>query len=220
VLIRTATPLRPPLPRNAPDLKSVFSGLVFIWRQKIILGSISLDLFAVLLGGATALLPIYARDVLGTGSWGLGVLRAAPAVGAVAMSLVIGRFKLQRRVGKIMFASVISYGLGTIVFGLSRSLSLSLLALLLLGASDAISVVIRNLLVQTRTPETMLGRVTAVSALFTGTSNQLGEFESGVTASLFGAVGSVMLGGIGTVIVAALGMVVFPALRDADRPEE
>jgi MFS family permease len=218
LLIRTAQPLRPPTPRNAPDLRSAFSGLVFIWRQKVILGSISLDLFAVLLGGATALLPIYARDILGTGSWGLGVLRAAPAVGAVVMSLVLGRFKLERSVGKIMFASVVAYGLGTIVFGLSRSLPLSLLALMLLGASDVISVVIRNLLVQTRTPEAMLGRVTAVSALFTGTSNQLGEFESGVTAAMLGAVGSVMLGGIGTIVIAGLWMLAFPALRDADRP--
>jgi MFS family permease len=134
------------------------------------------------------------------------------------MSLVLGRFKLERSVGKIMFASVVAYGLGTIVFGLSRSLPLSLLALMLLGASDVISVVIRNLLVQTRTPEAMLGRVTAVSALFTGTSNQLGEFESGVTAAMLGAVGSVMLGGIGTIVIAGLWMLAFPALRDADRP--
>ena len=219
LLISATRPLRPPTPRNAPDLKSAFSGLVFIWRQKIILGSISLDLFAVLLGGATALLPIYARDILGTGSWGLGVLRAAPAVGAVAMSLLLGRFRLEHRVGHVMFAAVISYGIGTIIFGLSRSLLLSLVALMLLGASDVISVVIRNLLVQTRTPEAMLGRVTAVSALFTGTSNQLGEFESGVTASMLGAVGSVMLGGIGTIVVAAVWMLAFPALRRADRPE-
>jgi hypothetical protein len=219
LLIRGAKPLRPPTPRNAPNLKSVFSGLIFIFHQPIILGSLSLDLFAVLLGGATALLPIYARDILGTGSWGLGVLRAAPAVGAVTMSLVLGRYQLRRNVGVIMFAAVISYGIGTIVFGISRSLPLSLVALVLLGASDVISVVIRNLLVQTRTPEGMLGRVTAVGSLFTGTSNQLGEFESGVTASMFGAVGSVLLGGIGTIVVAALWMAIFPALRKADRPE-
>src|SRR5213080_132312 len=192
---------------------SLFSGVVFIWSRRLLLGLISLDLVAVLLGGATALLPIYARDILGTGPWGLGLLRAAPACGALAMSVVLTRRPVERGAGPAFFAGVFVYGAATIVFGVSTSLGLSLAALAVLGASDLLSVVIRQSLVQIRTPDDMRGRVSAVHSLFTGTSNQLGEFESGLLAALFGAVPAVLIGGIGTIVMAALWMYRFPELR-------
>jgi hypothetical protein len=173
----------------------------------------SLDLFAVLLGGATALLPIYARDILGTGPWGLGFLRAAPAMGALAMSLFLTRRPVDRQAGPALFAGVFVFGLATLVFGVSTSLPLSLAALVVLGAADLLSVVIRQSLVQIRTPDAMRGRVSAVHSLFTGTSNQLGEFESGVLAALFGAVPAVLIGGAGTLVVTAAWMYRFPELR-------
>jgi hypothetical protein len=194
-------------------VESVFAGLSFTWRTPVILGAISLDLFVVLLGGATALLPIYARDVLQTGPEGLGMLRSAPGVGALAMSLVLMRFPLRSRIGPMLFGAVTVFGLATIVFGLSTSLPLSLAALLVLGASNVISVVIRHSSVQLRTPDEMRGRVSAVNSMFTGTSNQLGDFESGLTAALFGVVPAVLIGGIGTVCVAGLWMLLFPDLR-------
>jgi MFS family permease len=197
----------------AMNLASVFAGLSFTFRTPVILGAISLDLFVVLLGGATALLPIYARDVLQTGPEGLGMLRSAPGVGALAMSLVLMRFPLRSRIGPMLFGAVTVFGLATIVFGLSTSLPLSLAALLVLGASNVISVVIRHSLVQLRTPDEMRGRVSAVNSMFTGTSNQLGDFESGLTAALFGVVPAVLIGGIGTVCVAGLWMLLFPDLR-------
>jgi MFS family permease len=197
----------------AMSVASVFAGLSFTFRTPVILGAISLDLFVVLLGGATALLPIYARDILRTGPEGLGMLRSAPAVGALAMSGVLMAFPLRTRVGTMLFGAVTVFGLATIVFGLSTSLPLSLLALAILGAANVISVVIRHSLVQLRTPDEMRGRVSAVTSMFTGTSNQLGDFESGATAALFGAVPSVLIGGIGTVLVAGLWMVLFPQLR-------
>ncbi len=203
-------------PREAPTLRSVFGGITFIWENPAILGAISLDLFAVLLGGATALLPIFARDILHTGSWGLGILRAAPAVGALSMSVLLARRPLRRHAGQIMFGAVVVFGLATAVFAVSRSLPLSLVALAVLGAADVVSVVIRLSLVQIRTPEAMMGRVSAVNSLFIGTSNQLGEFESGVTAALFGAVPAVLLGGLGTIAVALLWMRWFPTLRKVD----
>jgi MFS family permease len=217
LLVRTLVPLRAPEPRPKATLRSLFSGLAFIWQREVILGSISLDLFAVLLGGATALLPIYARDILHTGSWGMGLLRAAPAIGALAMSMLLAGRPPRRRIGRTMFVAVSIYGLATLVFALSSSLALSMAALFIAGAADVISVVIRVSLVQLRTPEAMMGRVTAVNALFVGTSAQLGEFESGVTAALFGAVGSVLLGGLGTILVCLAWMKLFPALRDADQ---
>lgn len=200
-------------------LASVFAGLVFTWRTPVVLGSISLDLFVVLLGGATALLPIYARDILETGPFGLGLLRSAPAVGALVMSLVLAFFPITGRVGWLLFGAVIVFGLATIVFGVSTSLPLSLLALAVLGAANMISVVIRISVVQLRTPNEMRGRVSAVNSLFTGTSNQLGDFESGVTAAMFGAVPSVVIGGVGTVLVALAWMRLFPDLRRAQRYE-
>jgi MFS family permease len=199
--------------REDVTVESLFSGVAFIAQRRLLLAVMSLDLFAVLLGGATALLPIYARDILATGAWGLGLLRAAPAAGALAMSLVLARRPVEHDAGPILFGSVFLFGAATVVFGLSTSLTLSLVALLVVGASDLLSVVIRQSLVQLRTPDDMRGRVSAVHSLFTGTSNQLGEFESGLLAALFGPVAAVLIGGIGTVAVAAVWMRRFPELR-------
>jgi MFS family permease len=195
----------------------LFAGIGFIRRHPILLGAISLDMFAVLLGGATALLPIYARDILMTGPWGLGLLRSAPAVGALAVALWLSRRPLQRRVGPLLFASVAAFGVATVVFGLSTSLPLSFAALVVLGASDMVSVVIRMSLVQLETPDAMRGRVGAVNSVFVGASNQIGEFESGVLAAWLGPVAAVVLGGVGTVIVVGLWMRWFPALAQRDR---
>jgi MFS family permease len=201
----------------AATWKTVLAGFAFVWHRKVLLGAISLDLFAVLLGGATALLPIYARDILHTGPIGLGVLRSAPAVGALIMSLAIMRWPLTRRVGHRLLAAVGVFGAATIVFGLSSHFGLSLLALVISGAADSISVVTRSTLVQLDTPNEMRGRVSAVNSMFIGASNQLGEFESGATAALFGAVGSVVLGGVGTVFIAAAWFRLFPALAKRDQ---
>jgi len=208
---------RTPTPREPPTLRSLFAGVTFMRRQPVVLGAISLDLFAVLLGGATALLPVFARDILHTGPWGLGLLRAAPAAGALAMSLWLARRALERRVGPVMFASVAGFGVATLVFALSTSFALSLAALFALGALDMISMVIRGALVQLETPDAMRGRVSAINAIFINTSNQLGEFESGMTAAWFGTVPSVLLGGVGTLVVVALWMWWFPALRRRDQ---
>jgi hypothetical protein len=204
--------------QKAPSsLASVFAGVAYIRSQPVVLGAISLDLFAVLLGGATALLPIYARDILHTGPLGLGMLRSAPAIGALTTSLYLARRPLQQRVGKIMFGSVALFGLATIVFGLSSNFVVSLLALALLGASDMVSVVVRSTLVQLETPDEMRGRVSAVNSVFIGTSNQLGEFESGLTAAWFGTVPAVVLGGVGTLLVVALWMRWFPELTRREK---
>jgi sugar phosphate permease len=183
----------------------------------VILGATSLDLFAVLLGGATALLPIFARDLLQTGPIGLGLLRAAPAVGALTMSLVLVRWPLQRKVGHKLLLAVGLFGLATVVFGLSRSFTLSLVSLVLTGAADAVSVVMRSTLVQLETPNEMRGRVSAVNSIFIGASNQLGEFESGSVAALWGPVVSVVSGGIGTMLIAAAWFKLFPALAQRDK---
>jgi MFS family permease len=196
-------------------LKTVFAGLHFIWRQKIILGAISLDLFAVLLGGSVALLPVYAREILHTGPWGLGLLRTAPGVGAAIMAVLLAHRPLRGRSGLTLLWSVASFGVFTILFGLSRSLLLSLIALLLLGASDMISVIIRATLTQLATPDEMRGRVTAVDMIFIGASNEFGQFESGLTAQWFGTVHAVVLGGMGTLVVIAVWAWLFPALRQA-----
>ncbi len=201
----------------AATWRSVFAGVAFVWQRKLLLGAISLDLFAVLLGGATALLPIYARDILHTGPVGLGLLRSAPAAGALVMSLVLTRWPLQRRVGLRMLAAVAVFGLATIVFGLSNHFGLSLIALVITGAADSISVVTRQTLMQLETPDEMRGRVSAVNSIFIGASNQLGEFESGATAALFGAVGSVVFGGVGTLLIAVTWFRLFPALAQRDR---
>jgi MFS family permease len=196
-------------------LKTVFAGLHFIWRQKLVLGAISLDLFAVLLGGSVALLPVYAREILHTGPWGLGLLRTAPGVGAAIMAVLLAHRPLRGRSGLALLWSVAGFGVFTILFGISRSLVLSLIALLLLGASDMVSVIIRATLTQLATPDEMRGRVTAVDMIFIGASNEFGQFESGLTAQWFGTVRAVVLGGIGTLVVIALWAWLFPALRQA-----
>jgi len=210
---------RPVANKEPPTFRSLFAGVGFVRHNPTILGTISLDLFAVLLGGATALLPIYARDILHTGPWGLGILRGAPAIGALVMTLLIARRPISRRVGMRMFQAVIVFGLATLVFALSRSMALSLAALAIMGASDVVSVVIRLSLVQLATPDDMRGRVGAVNFLFINASNQLGEFESGITAALFGAMPAAAIGGIGTVLVALLWMKLFPTLRDVEKLE-
>ncbi|GGA11944.1 MFS transporter [Dyella caseinilytica] len=206
-----------PPKREPATLKTLFAGVHFIRERKDVLGVISLDLFAVLLGGATALLPIFAKDVLHTGPWGLGLLRAAPAVGALLMSVWLARHSMERNVGKIMFAAVAGFGVATLIFALSKVIWLSLLALFALGAFDMVSMVIRGSLVQLDTPDAMRGRVSAVNAIFINTSNQLGEFESGMVAAWLGAVGSAVLGGIGTLAVVGLWMWMFPTLRRRQR---
>ncbi|MBF6990478.1 MULTISPECIES: MFS transporter [Cupriavidus] len=202
------------------SVSTVFAGFAYIRSRPVLLGAISLDLFAVLLGGAVALLPIYARDILHTGPWGLGLLRSSPAVGALVMALWLARHPLNRRSGRIMFGAVALFGVATVVFGVSTWLPLSMAALVVLGASDMISVVVRSTLVQLDTPDDMRGRVGAVNSVFIGASNQLGEFESGVTAALFGPVGAVILGGVGTLLVVAVWMRLFPALASRDRLHE
>lgn len=193
-------------------VKSLFTGLDFIRSKPIILGAISLDLFAVLFGGATALLPIYASQILMIGTFGLGVLRSAPAVGALIMSAFLAKRPLKNKVGRTMFVSVICFGIATIVFAISKWVVVSFLALVMLGAFDVISVVIRSTLVQLQTPDSMRGRVSAVNMIFIGASNQLGEFESGVTAGLLGTVPAAIIGGIGTITVVLLWRKLFPSL--------
>jgi predicted MFS family arabinose efflux permease len=196
------------------------AGLRFVWHQKVVLGAISLDLFAVLLGGAVALLPIFAREILHTGPWGMGLLRSAPAVGAGSMALVLAHRPLRRNAGRTMFACVALFGLATLAFGLSRHLLVSLAALAVLGAADMVSVVVRSTLVQLATPEEMRGRVSAVNMVFIGASNELGEFESGLTAQWLGAVPAVIVGGLGTLAVVALWAWRFPELRRIHRLED
>jgi hypothetical protein len=199
--------------RQPLTFASLFSGVAFIRSHRILLGTLSLDLFAVLLGGAVALLPIYARDILETGPWGLGLLRSAPALGALSMSLALANRPLRENVGRKLFAALLVFGVATVVFGVSTSLPLSLVALFALGAADMVSVVIRFSLVQLRTPDEMRGRVSAINSLFIGASNQLGEFRAGSVAALIGAVPSVVLGGVGTVFIAGLWMLhLFPEL--------
>ena len=202
--------------RPAASLEAVLEGFRYIRRSKLILGAISLDLFAVLLGGAVALLPVYAREILNTGAYGLGLLRSAPGAGAVIMAIAIAHWPLRRRAGVTLFACVFAFGVFTVVFGVSRNLALSLVALMLVGASDMVSVTVRHTLVQLRTPDDMRGRVSAVNMLFIGASNEVGQFESGVTAQWFGTVPAVILGGAGTIAVVLLWAWWFPQLRDVD----
>ncbi|MDF9618374.1 MFS transporter [Pseudomonas entomophila] len=206
--------------RGRASLDSLLAGIRFIRSRPDILGAISLDLFAVLLGGATALLPVFAKDILLTGAWGLGLLRSAPAVGALLMSLWLARFPVERKVGLTMFTAVGVFGVATIAFGLSTSFWFSLAVLVVLGAADMISMVIRSAFVQLETPDEMRGRVSAVNGLFIGASNQLGEFESGVTAHWFGTVPAVVLGGVGTLVVTGVWMKLFPTLTHRDRMHE
>ena len=200
----------------AANWGTMLAGVSFVWNHKLLLGATSLDLFAVLLGGATALLPIYARDILHTGPVGLGLLRSAPAMGALVMSLLLMRWPLRRRIGQRLLGAVALFGLATVVFGLSTHFGLSLLALVITGAADSISVVTRLTLVQMETPDAMRGRVSAVNSIFIGASNQLGEFESGATAAWFGPVLSVVTGGLGTLLVAGAWLRLFPTLAKRD----
>jgi MFS family permease len=203
--------------REPLTLPNLFAGFGYITRNPIIFGAISLDLFAVLLGGAMALLPAFARDVYGTGPWGMGLLRAAPAFGALVISVALARAPLAGGAGRIMFSCVVVYGVMTIVFALSSSFYLSMAVLAVLGVADMVSVVIRQTLIQVETPDEMRGRVSAVNSLFTGTANQLGDFRAGVMASLFGPATSVLIGGLSTLVVVAIAMRAFPALLRVDR---
>lgn len=203
--------------REPPTFASVFAGFEYIRTRRRLLGVITLDLFVVILGGATALLPIFARDILAVGPIGLGLLRSAPAVGALITAVVLSRYPIERHIGRKMFAVVGTFGLMTIVFGLSTWFPLSLLALAMLGASDAVSIVIRFSLVQIETPDEKRGRVSAINYLFVGSSNTLGEFESGLVAAWLGAVPSVVIGGLGSLLVAGVWMLLFPDLRRIDR---
>jgi MFS family permease len=203
--------------RAAPDLAQLTAGIRFIWQRPVVLGAISLDLFAVLLGGATALLPIFARDILHTGPEGLGLLRSAPALGAVVVGIWLARHPIASRAGHWLLGAVAVFGLTMIAFALTRSFLVAFVVLAISGAADMFSVVIRQSLVQLETPDEMRGRVGAVNSVFIGASNQLGEFESGATAALLGPVGSVLLGGIGTLAVVALWFKVFPALAQRDK---
>jgi len=203
--------------QRAASLETLFAGFRYVWQKRIILGAISLDLFAVLLGGAVALLPIFARDILHTGPWGLGILRSSPAAGAMAMAILLAFRPIYRRAGVTMFMCVAIFGIATIFFGISHELWLSVLLLILVGASDMVSVVVRHTLVQVATPPEMRGRVSAVNLVFIGASNELGQFESGVTADWFGAVQATVLGGLGTLVVVALWWRWFPELRKMER---
>ena len=209
----------PPAAQERPTFASVLAGFHYIRSRRRLLGVITLDLFVVILGGATALLPIYARDILVVGPIGLGLLRSAPAVGALMTAIVLARTPVERHIGRKMFAVVGIFGVTTIVFGLSTWFPLSLLALVVLGASDAVSIVVRFSLVQIETPDEKRGRVSAINYLFVGSSNSLGEFESGLVAAWLGAVPSVVIGGLGSLLVAGIWMLMFPDLRRIDRYE-
>jgi MFS family permease len=213
--IQARGPLRPP---ESLSVESVLAGLRYIWRQKMILGVVSLDLFAVLLGGAVALLPVYAGDILRTGPWGLGLLRSAPGAGAVSMAILLAHKPLRRKAGATMLWCVAGFGVFTVVFGISRTFALSLASLLFVGATDMVSVVTRGTLVQLNTPDEMRGRVNAVEMMFIGASNELGQFESGITADWFGTVPAVVLGGVGALLITVLWAWRFPELRRAEPP--
>ncbi|MBT0716957.1 MFS transporter [Rosenbergiella epipactidis] len=213
VMIATVRYVPVALTRLPMTMKNLFAGLHFIFERKDVLGVISLDLFAVLLGGVTALLPIFAQDILHTGPWGLGALRAAPSVGALLTGIWISRRVFTRHTGLIMFGCVAGFGVATLVFALSHTIILSLLALVALGGFDMVSMVIRGAMVQLDTPDAMRGRVNAVNSIFINTSNQFGEFETGVLASMLGTVPAAVVGGVGTLVVVVIWMKLFPSLR-------
>ena len=212
---------RPFVPEQSePGWSRLFGGLTYVFRTRIVLGTISLDLFAVLLGGAVALMPIYAEDILKVGTTGFGLMRSAPAVGALFVAAILASRPMKRHAGWKMFAGVGLYGVGTLIFALSTEFWVSVAALALIGAADMVSVVVRQSLIQLHTPDRLRGRVSAVNMVFIGASNELGEFESGVTARLFGTVRAAALGGIGTLMITGLWTVLFPELRSIDRLEE
>jgi MFS family permease len=208
---------RPERPRGTASMGAVLEGLRFIWKNRLMLGVISLDLFAVLLGGAVALLPVYASQILKVGAYGLGVLRAAPGAGAVLTAIVVAYIPLRRHAGAAMLWCVAGFGVFTVVFGLSHSMPLALLSLVLVGACDMVSVIVRHTIVQLWTPDDMRGRVSAVNMVFIGASNEVGQFESGVTAQWLGTVPAVVAGGLGTIAIVVLWAVLFPSLRQVDR---
>ncbi len=206
--------IRPP---GAASAGMALDGMRYIWRNKPIMGAISLDLFAVLLGGAVALLPVYAREILKIGAIGLGILRSAPGVGAVLMSVMVAHWPLRRRIGPIMLGCVFGFGLATVIFGMSHNFWLSLIMLFLTGATDTVSVIVRSTMTQLGTPNEMRGRVSAVNMVFIGASNEIGQFESGLTAQWFGTMPAVVFGGIGTMAVVGIWAWLFPSLRRLDR---
>jgi len=216
VLISLVRMQSPPSEKKPVTLETLFAGFSYVRRRPILLGAMSIDLFAMLLGSVTALLPIFARDILETGPWGLGLLRSAPAIGALAVSIALAHCSLDRRLGTILIASIVALGLSIIGFALSTSLVLSIMALAVYGASDAVSVVIRHSLVQTRTPNDMLGRVMAINSMFTGTSGTLGEFRAGAVAAAFGAFTAVLAGGVGAILIGLLWIKLFPELARID----
>jgi MFS family permease len=215
-LLTIRTPTKP-THSGASPMTLVKEGLVYVWREKIVFGAISLDLFAVLLGGATALMPAFAKDVLNVGAEGFGILRAAPAIGATCVGLYLATHPTRSKAGLIMLSGVAIFGVATIVFGLSTSFWLSVAALATLGGADMLSVFVRQTLIQVVTPDHMRGRVSAVATVFVGASNELGEFESGVVARLLGPVGAAIFGGVGALIVTGLWAYMFPSLRKADK---
>ena len=212
-------PKQQAIQRTPVTLNGLLAGVRYVTNDRIILGAVSLDLFAVIMGGATALLPIYARDILSTGSWGLGLLRAAPAVGAIFVTLILARVPLRRRAGPALFISVVAFGLATVAFAVSRSFVVSIAMLGVSGLFDAVSVVIRQTLVQIETPDDVRGRVTAVNTMFTNSSGALGQIESGLVAAWLGAVPSAVIGGLGTIAVAFTWMFLFPELARVDSIE-
>jgi MFS family permease len=216
VLSSTIVTKRRAVGKGPVTTKSIFSGIHYIREKRNILGAISLDLLVVLLGGATALLPAYAHDILHTGPWGLGLLRLAPALGALSTSIFLAHHPIRKHAGRRMFVAVVVFGVATIAFALSRNVLLSMVILCVLGAADVTSVVVRSSLVQMETPDEMRGRVSAVNSLFIGTSNQLGEFESGVTASWFGVIPATIIGGVGSIVIALIWMGLFPGLRQLE----
>ena len=218
-LVTFIRPLKVDERRDPPTFAAVLDGIKYLFTRRRLLGVVTLDLFVVLLGGVTALLPIFARDILQVGPIGLGLLRSAPAVGALATAIILSRTPIERHIGRKMFAVVAIYGIATIAFGLSTWFPLSLVALAVLGASDAISIVVRFSLVQIETPDVMRGRVSAINYLFVGSSNTLGDFESGVVAAWLGAVPAVLIGGIGSLLIAGTWMLLFPDLCRIDRYE-
>ena len=213
LLISAVRPRAVERPRSAVSLDVALDGFRYIWRNKLILGALSLDLFAVLLGWAVALLPVYAREILKVGASGLGILRSAPGVGAVSMAIVVAHRPFRRKAGSVLLWCVFGFGVFTIVFGLSRNLALSLASLVLMGACDMVSVIVRQTMLQLATPDEMRGRVSAVNSMFIGVTNEVGQFESGITAQWFGTVPAVILGGAGTIAIVALWAWLFPALR-------
>lgn len=213
VLFASVGVTAPQRPRGNASADTVLDGFRFLWKTKLVLGAISLDLFAVLLGGAVALLPVYAREILNVGPWGLGIMRAAPGVGAILMAVAVAHWPLRKNAGAAMLWCVAGFGAFTVVFGLSRNFVLSLAALFLIGASDMVSVIVRGTMVQLATPDDMRGRVSAVNMMFIGASNEFGQFESGITAQWLGTVPAVVLGGVGTLVVVGLWSWLFPELR-------